>query len=49
MTVRERILMIRIMDGIAKNPAYAKALGIEATGAVKNQKNDPDPRGLTDA
>jgi len=48
MTVKERILMIRLIDGITKYPAYAKALGIEATGAANNQKKDPDPRGLTD-
>ena len=43
MTTKERILMIRLMEKLEKNPAYAKALGIEATGAVNNQ----DRKGLT--
>lgn len=47
MRTRERILMIRLMDKLEKHPAYAKALGIEATGAVNNQKRESDPKGLT--
>lgn len=43
LTTRERILMIRLMEKLEKHPSYAKALGIEATGAVKNQNS----KGLT--
>ena len=49
MTVRERILMIRLMERMDKHPAYAKTLGIEATGAVNNQNRKTDPKGLTNA
>lgn len=30
MIARERILIIRLLDKIRKNPAYAEALGIKA-------------------
>ena len=46
LTARERILMIRLMEKLEKHPTYAKTLGIEATGAVKNQKMESDPKGL---
>ena len=46
MSARERILMIRLMKKIEKHPTYAKTLGIEATGAVNNQNNNSDPKGL---
>ena len=49
LTARERILMIRLMDKLEKHPTYAKALGIEATGAVNNQNMESDPKGLTSA
>lgn len=38
MSIRKRILMIRLVEKLEKYPAYAEALGIEVTGAVKNQK-----------
>jgi len=44
---RERILMIRLMEKLEKHPTYAMQLGIEATGAVKNQNKKNDPKGLT--
>ena len=47
MTVRQRILMIRLMEKLEKHPAYAKALGIEATGAEQHQNIRSDPKGLT--
>ena len=31
MSARERILAIRLMEKLRKNPAYAQALGIEVT------------------
>lgn len=40
MSVRERILVIRILEKVRKNPNYAKALGIEAAGAIKNEKTN---------
>ena len=33
MSVRERILAIRLMKKLQANPAYAKALGIEVKNA----------------
>ena len=47
MTVRKRILMIRLIEKLEKHPAYARALGIEATGAIRNQNRESDPKGLT--
>ena len=49
LTARERILMIRLMEKLEKHPTYAIALGIEATGAEKNQNRKKDPKGLTSA
>ena len=49
LTIRERILMIRLMEKLDKHPTYAKTLGIEATGAVNNQNMESDPKGLTSA
>ena len=46
MTTRERILMIRLVEKLERNPTFAKTLGVEATGAVKNQKIEADPKGL---
>ena len=48
MRARERILMIRLMEKLEKHPAYAKTLGIEATGVI-NQNKKTDPKGLTNA
>lgn len=47
MTARERILMIRLAEKLKVHPAFAKALGIEATGAVTNQKTKAIQKGLT--
>ena len=47
MTVKERILMIRLMESMEKYPAYAKALGIEATGVRTNQNRNQERKGLT--
>ena len=38
MTARERILMLRLMEKLERHPGYARALGVEATGAAENQK-----------
>lgn len=38
MSAKERILMIRLMEKLEKHPAYAKVLGIEATGIVNHLK-----------
>lgn len=45
-TTKERILMIRLAQKLEKQPTFAKALGIEATGAVKNQKHNAEQKGL---
>ena len=34
MSVRERILMIRLMEKLQNRPEYAKALGIEVRGEM---------------
>ena len=47
--VKEKILIIRLMEKLGKHPAYAKSLGIEATGAAKNPNTESDPKGLTSA
>ena len=47
LTARERILMIRLMEKLKKHPTYAILLGIEATGVVRNQDIEPDPKGLS--
>ena len=49
LTPKERILMIRLTEKLEKHPTYAKALGIEATGAVNNRNSKKDPKGLTTA
>ena len=49
MSAKERILMIRLMEKLEKHPAYAKALGIEATGVTNHQNKKTDPTGLTNA
>lgn len=33
MSVRERILAIRLLEKLEKHPSYANALGVEASGA----------------
>lgn len=48
MTVRERILTIRLMKKLEKHPAYAKAPVLEAAGAGDDQNMESDPGGLTE-
>ena len=36
MTARERILAIRLMEKLEEFPAYAEALGVSVTGALKD-------------
>lgn len=45
MSVKARILSVRLLEKARKYPAYAKALGLEAASA---ENNDPDPEGLTE-
>ena len=49
MSVRERILMLRLMDKLQKHPSFAKALGVEANRAEKRSNTRTKPKGLTDA
>ena len=49
MTVKQRILTIRLMEKLEDHPAYAEALGIEAAGGAREQNMESDPRGLTEA
>ena len=46
MTTKERILMIRLVEKLERDPTFAEALGIEAAGAANNQKKEADPKGL---
>ncbi len=39
MTVKERILAIRIAENVRRQQEYAKEIGVTATLAVKNNKN----------
>ena len=36
LTAKYRILALRLMQKLEKDPAYAKTLGIEATGAGRH-------------
>ena len=47
LTVRERILMIRLIEKLDKYPTYAILLGIEATDIEDDQNMESDPKGLT--
>lgn len=47
MTVKERILTIRLMEKLKNDPAYAATLGVEAAGAAEVQNTGSDPKGLT--
>lgn len=49
MSVRERILMLRLMDKLQKHPSFAKALGVEANSAAWRPNSKTKPKGLTDA
>ena len=40
MTARERILLIRLLEKIAKYPSHAKALGIEVAGEPGAEEPD---------
>ena len=41
MSVRERILAIRLMEKVSANPAYAKAFGIVAKSGLAELKRQP--------
>ena len=45
LNARERILVIRLMEKLERQAKYAKALGLEASGAGREQKTDE--KGLT--
>ena len=47
MTTKERILMIRLVEKLVRHPTFGNALGIEATGAIKNQNAESNPKSLT--
>ena len=40
MSVKERILTIRLMEKLREHPAYAKALGIETSVALATDKKE---------
>lgn len=48
MTAKERILMIRLAQKLERYPAFAKTLGVEAPGAVLDQKTKSERKSLTD-
>ena len=47
LTTKERILMIRLVEKLEKHPTFGKTLGVEATGVVKNQNAESNPKSLT--
>ena len=49
MSVRERILMLRLMEKLQKHPAYATLLGVEAPGVANHPNKKTDPEGLAGA
>ena len=49
MSVRERMILIRLMEKLDKHPAYAMLLGIEVTGAFRDQNEKNNPKGLTNS
>ena len=46
MSVKERILMLRLMEKLQRHPDFAKTLGIEATGVRHDPDQKIDPKGL---
>lgn len=46
MSVKERILMLRLMEKLHKHPDFAKTLGIEATSVIHDPDQKIDPKGL---
>ena len=46
MSVKERILMLRLMEKLQKHPDFAKTLGIEATSVIHDPDQKIDPKGL---
>ena len=46
MSVKERILMLRLMEKLHKHPDFAKTLGIEATSVMHDTNQKIDPKGL---
>ena len=46
MRVKERILMLRLMEKLQKHPDFAKTLGIEATSVIHYPDQKIDPKGL---
>ena len=45
MSVRERILMLRLMEKLEKHPAYATQLGIGAARVIENQNKESESNG----
>ena len=46
MRVKERILMLRLMEKFQKHPDFAMALGVEATSVMHDPDQKIDPKGL---
>ncbi len=45
MSVRERILMLRLMNKLQKHPAYATQLRIETARIIENQNKEAESKG----
>ena len=46
MRVKERILMLRLMEKLQNHPDFAKTLGIEATSVMHDPDQKIDQKGL---
>ena len=46
MSVKERILMLKLMEKLQKYPDFAKTLGIEATSVMHDPDQKIDQKGL---
>ena len=49
MRVKERILMLRLMEKLQSHPVFAKALGIEVNSAEAHPNTESEPKGLMEA
>ena len=48
MRVKERVLMLRLMEKLQKHPDFAARLGVEDIGVVRRPITKPNPQGLAD-
>ena len=49
MSVKERIMMLRLMEKLRKHPDIATRLGVEANGDGNDLNHQTEPKGFADA